>query len=144
MSLSVGFVLGRGRVQRACACGVEGSYSRSSSECRREKARLCACSNIPTISSDGSGGLAWQGRRGQQTGECLADVSPMDMGMGINRGGVGTKEAQSGVHEVTFNNDVVQGPTPLPFPSEEEAIWKNCTVRSARSSHTTTLVTSAS
>jgi hypothetical protein len=62
VSLSVGFVLGRGRVQRACACGVEGSYSRSSSECRREKARLCACSNIPTISSDGSGGLAWQGR----------------------------------------------------------------------------------
>jgi hypothetical protein len=29
----------------------------------------------------------------------------MDMGMGINRG-VGTKEAQSGVHEVTFNHDV--------------------------------------
>lgn len=143
MSLSVGFVLGRGRVQRACACGVEGSYSRSSSECRREKARLCACSNIPTISSDGSGGLAWQGRRGQQTGECLADVSPMDMGMGINRGGVGTKEAQSGVHEVTFNHDVDRVFCSL-FPSEEEAIWKNCTVRSARSRHTTTLVTSAS
>lgn len=43
-------------------------------------------------------------------------------------------------HEVTFDDDVLR----VFFPSEEEAIWKNCTVRSARSRHTTTLVTSAS
>ena len=43
--------------------------------------------------------------------KCLADVSPMGMGMGINRG-VGRKEAQVlCVHEVTFDNDVAQGPT---------------------------------
>jgi hypothetical protein len=95
VSLSLGFVLGRGRVQRACACacGVEGSYSRSS-ECQGPRSRLATCLQQYTNN------MQWQQRWSGVAGEkwsaddrCLADVSPMGMGMGINRG-VGTKEAQ--------------------------------------------------
>lgn len=112
---------------RVRACGVEGSYSRSS-ECQRLRSRLRACSNIPTVCSDGSGGLEWQGRGGQQTTNVLLMCLQWAWAWAwASIAAVRTKEAQVGVHEVTFNDDVAQGPTP--FPSEEEAImiWKNCT-----------------
>jgi hypothetical protein len=51
---------------------------------------------MPTICSDGSGGLQWQGSSGQQTANVLLMCLQWAWtGMGINRG-VGTKEAARG------------------------------------------------
>lgn len=84
MSLSLGFVLGRGREKRACACGVEDRI-RGVASVDGDSLGYVLEAIYRTIRSDSSCALKWQGRSGQQTSECLADVSPM----GINRG-VGT------------------------------------------------------
>ena len=84
VSLSLGFVLGRGREKRACACGVEDRI-RGVASVDGDSLGYVLEAIYRTIRSDSSCALKWQGRSGQQTSECLADVSPM----GINRG-VGT------------------------------------------------------